>query len=147
MAIIFGEYIRVASNMHSSQTNFRDRHSRILERIAIALERLAPPVKIPNYQFPSEAFENFDWESIGASVEQVDRQGPSLVSWEGMQFQRREPANRFREAIWFARVAGKDERGELIYQRLITFRPPVPVGAIPEKVRRQALTNGAIARG
>lgn len=134
--------------MRSSQTNMRDRQIKALERIALALERVAPPVSIPNYQFPLEAFETFDWESIGASVERVDRQGPVVVNWEGIRFQRREPSNRFRDAIWFASVSGKDERGEPIYQRLITFRHVASVGSVPERVKRLVQTNnGAIALG
>ena len=126
----------------SCQSNIRDREIKALERIAIALERLAPPVRIPNYQFPLEAFETFDWESIAVCVEEIDRQGPSVVNWEGIRFQRQSPANRFRDAISFAKVSGRNEHGEPIYQRLITFRAPASVGPVPERVKRLVQSNG-----
>lgn len=107
----------------SQQTSMRDRHFRILERIALAVERMAPPIKVPNYQFPLEAFQTFDWESIDAFVEEIDRLGPCVVNWQGIRFQRQSLGNRFRDSTWFAVVVGSDERGDPIYQRLITFRP------------------------
>lgn len=143
--IMIGQYRQGSVVMRSHQTNIRDRQVKALERIALALERLAPPVRIPNYQFPLEAFPTFDWESIGASVEQADRSGPSVISWQGLLFMRREPANPFRETIWFARCTGKDERGDPIYQRLITFRLLAEVGPVPERVKR-LVTNGAITK-
>ncbi len=134
--------------MHSSQTNIRDRQVRAFERIAIALERMAPPATVPNYQFPLEAFASFSWESIGATVERIDRSGAAVVSWQGMQFIRRAPSNRFRDAVWFSHCVGKDERGEPIYERLITFRPlsNIEVQPLPEKFQ-QVVGNGAIALG
>lgn len=115
-----------------------ERGIRALERIADALERLAPPPPIPNYQFPLEAFKNFDWESIGATVEQCDASGATVICRNGLHFVRRSPSNKFGEAIWFSRSIGKDDNGQPAYERLITFRPIAnsQVEPLPEKVRR-----------
>ena len=124
--------------MHSSSPNNpHERELRLLERIADALERLAPPPAIPNYQFPLEAFSNFDWKSIGATVEQFDGSGATIICRNGLYFTRRSPSNKFGEAIWFSRSI-KNENGEPAYERLITFRPvsKVQVDPLPEKVKR-----------
>lgn len=104
----------------------------VLLRIADALERLAPDIpKAPNYQYPIEAFPNFDWESIGAVVEKYDQFGTAVVSWGGQSWMR----NVFGAKIWFSRDANKDPDGSLSYERLITFKPrKANVKPIPQKV-------------
>jgi len=93
-----------------------------LERIADALERLAPQTTVaPNYQRPLDEFPTFDWESIGVEVVKKDRYGAGVVIWQGKQFTRRSPENEFGAAVWFARCVGKDENGRNKYERLITF--------------------------
>ncbi len=93
-----------------------------LERIADALERLAPQTTAaPNYQRPLDEFPTFDWESIGVEVVKKDRYGAGVVIWQGKQFTRRSPENEFGAAVWFARCVGKDENGRNKYERLITF--------------------------
>jgi hypothetical protein len=95
-----------------------------LERIADALERLAPQTTAaPNYQRPLDEFPTFDWESIGVEVVKKDRYGAGVVIWQGKQFTRRSPENEFGAAVWFARCIGKDENGRNKYERLITFSP------------------------
>src|SRR5689334_6949166 len=108
----------------------------VLIRIADALERMAPAMpKAPNYQYPIEAFPNFDWESINAVVEKQDQYGVAVVAWGGQVWVRRSPANKYGGAIWFSRAVGKDEEGKTFYERLITFKPRnVTVEPIPEKV-------------
>lgn len=110
-----------------------------IEKIANALERLAPTfTSAPNYQYSLESFANFDWESIGATVERSDRDGAAIVNWRGNRFVRRSPSNKFGEAIWFSRCVGKDEAGENKYERLCTFKlvSKVEVEPVPEKVAR-----------
>lgn len=109
-----------------------------IDRIACALESQAKETPAPNYQRPLEQFADFDWASIGATVERSDQYGAAIVSWRGQQFIRRSPSNKFGEAIWFSRCVGKDEQGENRYERLITFKPvsKVEVEPVPEKVLR-----------
>lgn len=113
-----------------------------LERIAEALDRLAPNTA-PNYQRSLEEFRSFAWESISATIERSDQYGAAIVNWRGYQFVRRSPSNKFGEAIWFSRCIGRDDAGENKYERLITFKPisKAQVDAIPEKVSR-LMTNG-----
>ena len=125
--------------MHSAPPNpHYERALKALERIADALERLAPPPAIPNYQFPLEAFRSFDWKSIGATVEQSDASGATVICRSGLHFTRRSPSNKFGEAIWFSRSVGKDNNGQPQYERLITFQPinNVQIDPLPEKTRR-----------
>lgn len=106
-----------------------------LSRIADALEQLAPP-KAPNYQLSLESWSKFDWASIGAKVEMSDHYGAAVVLWRGLQFQRRSPNNKFGVAVWFSRACGKNDLGELQYERLCTFKPlrRIEVDPLPQKV-------------
>ena len=95
----------------------------LMERIAIALERMAPDGGAPNLQKSIEEFKSFNWASIGAKVVQTDQYGPAIVEWGGKQFTRRSPQNKFSAAIWFSRGTGeKDSEGRTIYERLISFK-------------------------
>ena len=107
-----------------------------LQRIADALELLAPSAKAPNYQLPLEQWSKFDWASIGARVELSDNYGAAVVSWRGMQYQRRSPNNKFGSCIFFSRCTGRDDAGELQYEQLCTFKPVkrIEVEPLPEKV-------------
>lgn len=108
-----------------------------LERIADALERLAPATNAaPNYQFPLETFGQFDWSKINATVVQFDQYGAAVVSWQGQQFIRRSPNNKFGQIIFFSRCVGKDENGENKYVRLISFKPVSEAEPLPDKVIR-----------
>jgi hypothetical protein len=100
----------------------QNRQMTALERIAAALDRLAPNTA-PNYQRSLEEFKTFDWESIGVIVEKSDQYGAAVVNWNGYQFVRRSPSNKFGEAIWFSRCVGKGDDGENKYERLVTFKP------------------------
>lgn len=114
------------------------RQMQALERLASAVERLAPStIAAPNYQHPLEEFTTFDWSSIGATVERVDRHGAAVVNWRGFQFVRRSPSNKFDPAIWFSRCTGKDDNGSNQYERLVTFKPVsrIEVEPVPDKVR------------
>ncbi|NJR72945.1 MAG: hypothetical protein HC773_03120 [Scytonema sp. CRU_2_7] len=110
-----------------------------LERMAIALDRLSPRTA-PNYQFPLESFKGFDWSAIGATVDKSDQHGAAVVSWNGQQYTRRSPSNKFDPAVWFSRCVGKGEDDKNVYERLVTFKPlsKTEVDPLPEKVTRLA---------
>ena len=115
----------------------QNRQMLALERLADAVERLTPTTTVaPNYHRPLESFANFDWGSIGATVERSDQYGAAIVSWREFQFLRRCPSNKFGEIIFFSRCVGKDESGENKYERLISFKPvsKVEVEPVPAKV-------------
>ena len=107
-----------------------------LERVAIALDRLSPKTA-PNYQYPLESFSSFDGNSIYVTVVKSDQYGAAVVSWNGQQYLRRSPQNKFGEAIWYSRCTGKAEDGSNQYERLITFKPLSKAEAepLPEKVK------------
>ena len=100
----------------------QERFFKLLERIANALERMAPSnSSAPNLVYDLSQYEHFDWEAIGATVAVVDEGGPALVTWGGNTFKRRSPNNKYGAAIFYSRCVGK-ENGENIYERLITFK-------------------------
>lgn len=110
-----------------------------LERIADSIQQLVPiSTAAPNYQRPLESFAQFDWESIGATVERSDQYGAAIVSWRSLQFVRRSPSNKFKEIIFFSRCVGKDDDGNNKYERLISFKAvsKVEVEPLPDKVTR-----------
>lgn len=114
-------------------------HLALMERIALALESLVSaqePAKPPNYTLPLERWKDFDWASIGATVESTDFHGVATVVWRGQQFKRRNPTNRYDPAVWYSRSIGKDERGENQYERLVTFKPLPQVEPVPQRVSR-----------
>jgi len=65
----------------------------------------------PNYQRLLSEYPSFDWSSIGATILKEDSDGVSVVEWNGQQFTRRAPSNKYDVAIWFSRCAGKDQDG------------------------------------
>ncbi|KOP26369.1 hypothetical protein AMR41_10820 [Hapalosiphon sp. MRB220] len=109
----------------------------LLEKLTAAVERLTPRTA-PNYQFPLKSFKDFDWSSIGATVERKDQYGPAIVSWGGQQYTRRSPTNKYDPAVWFSRCVGKGDDGNNLYERLITFKPlsKTEVDPLPDKVSR-----------
>ena len=114
-----------------------------LSRIAAALEQLqsgssATGHYAPNYERNLNEFSEFDWSSIGAVVEYSDDYGVAAVRWGGKSFRRRSANNKFTPAIWFSRCCGKDERGENVYERLVTFKPIAQAEPLPERVKLAA---------
>ncbi len=109
-----------------------------LERIADCLESLAPK-SAPDIKKPIEEFRNFDWSSIGAHVEKSDNYGAALVSWKGQLYTRRSPQNKYEPCIWYSRCTSKDENGNNVYERLITFKSLSKHEAdpLPQKVQNQ----------
>jgi DdrB-like protein len=90
----------------------------------------------PNYQRPLSEYPTFDWPSIGATVLDRDRDGPTAVEWNGQVFTRRSPDNSFGSAIWYSRSAGKDSDGKNKYVRLITFKTHSESGPIGAKAKK-----------
>jgi hypothetical protein len=127
--------------MNSSQIDLlieiQHRQMVALEKIAIALDKLTPK-NAPNYQYPLTSFKTFEWESIEATVDRVDNYGASVVTWNGQQYIRRSPTNKFKPAIWFSRCTNKRDDGTNEYERLITFKyvSEAEVEPLSEKVNR-----------
>ncbi|MBW4665370.1 MAG: single-stranded DNA-binding protein [Chroococcus sp. CMT-3BRIN-NPC107] len=94
----------------------------LLSRMALALEQMIPTGAAPNYQFAIKDFASFNWASIGAVVIASDSSGATAVSWKHHTYLRRSPTNNFKAAIWFSRCTGKDERGNNVYEKLVTFK-------------------------
>lgn len=111
---------------------YQRRQTVALERLAFGLEQLVPKAT-PSYTRSLESFVSFDWASIGATVVQRDRFGAAVVSWGGHEYTRRSPQNKFGDAIWFSRANGRDENGNLAYERLITFKKQAAAEAVPER--------------
>lgn len=113
-----------------------ERQTSLLERLVMAVEQR--PVAAPNYDANLKTFDAFDWDSIGAQVEETDADGVTLVRWRGHLYRRRSPDNKFPSVIWFSRSVGKDEAGNNRYERLITFKSLSDVDPLPQKLKRQA---------
>ncbi len=97
-------------------------NNRLLERVAQSLEEAEARKEAPNYQQHLEEFATFDWASIGATVERADGQGAAIVTWNGKQFIRRSPVNKYEPVVFFSRCIGNDEQGVKKYERLCTFK-------------------------
>lgn len=108
----------------------------LLERIAVALERLANDGKPPalNLVRPMDEFWNFDWSAIGAEIVKDDDDGPTHVQHNGALYTRRSPVNKYEPAIWYSAPAGKDADGNVEYVRLITFKTFGDADPLPGKV-------------
>jgi DdrB-like protein len=116
----------------------------IVQAIAISLQEIESHLRqivvsfnpAPNYQRTLSEYLGFDWSSIGATVLKEDSDGVSLVEWNGKTFTRRSANNKYPEAIWFSRPAGKDADGNIKYERLVTFKRPSEVEPIAAKAKR-----------
>lgn len=125
--------------------------NQLLDRIAIASERTADSVQqmaqmnieAPNYQRSLETFAQFDWTSIGATIERSDHYGVAIVNWRGMQFVRRSPSNKYQEIIFYSRCIGKDDDGNNKYERLISFKPVSKIDVEPVPVKVERIYNGS----
>jgi hypothetical protein len=108
----------------------------LLERIAVALERLANDGKpaAPNLTRPMEEYGAFDWASIGAEIVRRDDDGPTHIQHNGVLYTRRSPTNKYDPAIWYSAPAGKDAEGNTEYVRLITFKHFGDADPLPSKV-------------
>ena len=113
-----------------------ERQNQLLERIAIALERL--PAVAPNYQAPLDVFTTYDWSAIGAEVTARDADGPTVVAVNGVQYIRQASTHQTSPALWFSRCLDQDEPPETRYERLITFKlmSAVEAAPLPESVKR-----------
>jgi len=105
-----------------------DRLLNLLERIANALERMAPAESAPNLTYDLSEFKNFDWGAIGAKIEVKDQYGPAIVIWQGNRFVRRSP-DKYDPAIFYSRCIGKEDNRN-VYEKLVTFKE-LPKNARP----------------
>lgn len=117
-----------------SLCEYQRRQTVALEQLAFGLEQLIPPKSAPNYVRPLAEFASFDWASLGAEVVYRDRHGVAQVRWGGHDYIRRCPQNKFGDAIWFSRANGRDENGNLAYERLITFKKLSAAEPVSERV-------------
>jgi hypothetical protein len=99
----------------------------------------------PNYYRTLDEYPTFDWSTIGAVEILRDTHGATLVRFQGREFKRRTHP-KFGNQIWFSRGAGKDDEGNVVYVRLITFAeddssveelPDKIAGRLPARARRQ----------
>jgi len=107
-----------------------------LTRIADGIEFIAHQGEIPepNYVRQIGEYPSFNWPSIDAEIVKSDKDGATIVLWNGALYTRRSPSNKFEPAIFFSRAAGKDAEGNVKYYRLITFRTIKDADPIPDKV-------------
>lgn len=103
------------------ENNLIERLIGVVERIARALEASNPEPPAPNYKADIKEYPDYQWDAIGAEIEQVDRYGAATVLWRGKRFVRRSPENSYGAVVFFSRCVGKDESGKDKYERLITF--------------------------
>ena len=109
------------------------RELREIKQLLAEREPPSPPAA-PNLRRLLTDYPTFDWASIGAVVKQRDDDGPALVEWRGNLYTRRTNP-KFGAEIWFSRATGRDEDGEVSYERLITFAEPPAVEPLPKRVR------------
>ena len=109
------------------------RELREIKQLLAEREPPSPPAA-PNLRRLLTDYPNFDWAGIGAVVKQRDDDGPALVEWRGNLYTRRTNP-KFGAEIWFSRATGRDEDGEVSYERLITFAEPPAVEPLPKRVR------------
>jgi hypothetical protein len=96
-----------------------------LGRIAASLQPAAP-----NFTHPLAAYRDFDWEAMGAVVQEKDQYGAAIIHWNGHTWKRRNGDSNFGKAIWFSRPDRKTAEGKINYIRLITFKDSEPVKAL-----------------
>jgi len=110
------------------------RELREIKQLLAEREPPSSPPPAPNLRRLLADYPNFDWQAIGAVVKQRDDDGPALVEWRGNLYTRRTNP-KFGAEIWFSRATGRDEDGEVSYERLITFAEPPVVEPLPKRVR------------
>ncbi|MDJ0706414.1 MAG: single-stranded DNA-binding protein [Leptolyngbyaceae cyanobacterium MO_188.B28] len=115
-----------------------ERQNQLLERIALALERMAPAVAL-NYHAALESFANYDWSAIGAEVAARDADGPTVVTVNGEPYIRQVSTNQSSPALWFSRCLDPSGAVDPSRERLITFQPLSAVSAapLPESIKRE----------
>jgi len=110
------------------------RELREIKQLLAEREPPSSPPPAPNLRRLLADYPDFDWAGIGAVVKQRDDDGPALVEWRGNLYTRRTNP-KFGAEIWFSRATGRDDAGEVSYERLITFAEPPAVEPLPKRVR------------
>lgn len=100
----------------------------LLTAVASATNRIADAMEAHQAQdedqtvvLPLSDYKAFDWATIGARVIFRDDDGVAAVAGaDGKIYKRRNKAD-FGNDVWFARGAGEDKAGKVIYKALIRF--------------------------
>jgi len=127
-----GDFDRLLTALRVIWRELREIKQLLAEREPPSSSPSAPSA--PNLRRLLTDYPNFDWAAIGAVVKQRDDDGPALVEWRGNLYTRRTNP-KFGAEIWFSRATGRDEDGEVSYERLITFAEPPVVEPLPKRVR------------
>lgn len=117
------QFHQILSSLHNIE--------RGIEALNQALQVQQPA---PRLEFHLSAYNDFDWESIGASPAQADSDGVTMVWWNNRQYIRRSLQNKFGIAIIFSRSLGEDEQGNAQYERLVRFSD-TEVDSLGKKVK------------
>ena len=109
----------------------------VLQQIETHLRRIAEALDAdrdaPSYQDTLAAYPGYNWSSINASVLESDDNGATRVIWRRHIYTRRSNP-KFGHGVWFSRGAGRDDAGDLQYERLITFSTLSPVEPLPTSI-------------
>lgn len=89
-----------------------------IEMLALAIASQNPP----NWKRPLKGYKEGWVKAIDGFVLHKDEYGPTVVWWAGHKYTRRTGQNaKYGAAIWFSRPDGRDDEGNPMYVRLITF--------------------------
>jgi len=127
-----GDFDKLLTALRVIWRELREIKQLLAEREPPSSPPASPPA--PNLRRLLTDYPNFDWAGIGAVVKQRDDDGPALVEWRGNLYTRRTNP-KFGAEIWFSRATGRDEDGEVSYERLITFAEAPAVEPLPKRVR------------
>lgn len=120
----------------------------LVQRTAIAVEQIATALgthfkvnMTPNYEFDLGEYQNFDWSRINAKIIAIQDECATIVQWNGKNYKRRSPDNKFGAVIYFSRHIGKDANGDNCYEQLIAFKPADKLKVEPIGYAAQAYIN------
>lgn len=117
----------------------------IANSLALLAQAFAP--KSPCYRYPLSHFADFDWASIGATVEKQNGIGAAYVRWNGYIWKRRVGTGKFGSAIWFSRSAGKSDDGSPDYHILVKFQDMGEIDEIPQDLAQKASARQRATQG
>lgn len=129
---------RIASAMEAQAKATADLNKTLVQ-VSGVITRMSDDKITPNrprYIRKVTEFLEFDWSSIGATVEKKDRTGAAVVGWKDKQYFRRSKSD-FGNEVWFSTSLGKDDAGKALYDILIKFTDPdgVKVKSLPDEIK------------
>ena len=116
----------------------------ILTRIADSTARIADALEnnsqtqprtqnvSPNFKRSLNKYQNFDWSEINAKIVMTDKNGPTVVTWNGVEYARRRHPD-YDKGIWFSSYAGMRD-GKKLYHRLISFTVSEGARPLPSEI-------------